>query len=59
MKEYLSQKGVSFKELDVSSDEAARDEMHKKTGMMAVPVIAIDGEVIVGFDRQAIDKKLH
>jgi len=33
--------------------------MYNKTGMMAVPVLDIDGEIIVGFDRQAIEKKLH
>ena len=59
VKEYLSQKGVEFREMDVAQDETARDDLYKKTGMMAVPVIEIDGEFIVGFDKQAIEKKLH
>lgn len=59
VKEYLSQKGVSFKELDVTEDENARNEMYEKTGKMAVPVIDVDGEIIVGFNKQMLEKKLH
>ncbi len=59
MKEFLSQKGVNYEELDVADNEEARREMLEKTGRMAVPTIIIDGEVIVGFDREKIEEHLH
>ena len=54
-KEYLSSKGVSYQDIDVSSDKAAADEMVKLSGQMGVPVITIDGNVINGFDKVKID----
>jgi glutaredoxin len=53
-KTFLADKKVQYEDLDVSADAAARDEMMKKSGQMGVPVIDVDGEVIVGFDRQRI-----
>jgi glutaredoxin 3 len=49
---------VSYEERDVAQDAQAREEMLRLSGRMAVPVIVIDGEVIVGFDQKAIEKKL-
>ena len=46
--------GVAFKEYDVSRDDHAAEEMVKTSGQMGVPVIVIDGQVVVGFDRQRI-----
>jgi S1-C subfamily serine protease len=43
--------GVKFTEYDVSRDENAAEEMVKKSGQMGVPVITIDGQVVIGFDR--------
>ncbi len=43
----------------MASDKAARDEMVKKSGRMAVPVVEIDGVVTVGFDETAIRKQLE
>lgn len=57
-KAYLTQKNVSFAEKDVLSDLAAREEMVKKSGQMGVPVIDIDGELIVGFDKEKIKESL-
>jgi len=54
-KEYLSSKGVSYRDIDVSSDKAAADEMVELSGQMGVPVITIDGNVINGFDKAKID----
>jgi S1-C subfamily serine protease len=51
VKEYLSQKGVTFKEIDVSRDQAAAQELVSKTGQRGVPVIVLDGQVVVGFNR--------
>ncbi len=58
-KEYLSNKGVNFKELDVSSDAGARKTMFEKSGRLAVPTLLIGEEVIIGFDTNKIEKLLH
>ena len=57
-KDYLKAKGVQLEEIDVSADPARADEMFEKSGQMGVPVLDIDGEIIVGFDRQKINKAL-
>jgi len=57
-KEYLKQNNISFQDIDISGDQAAADEMIKKSGQMGVPVIDIDGTMIVGFDRPKIAKAL-
>ena len=58
LKKFLEEKGVEYKEIDVSADDAAAKEMVEKSGQMGVPVVDIDGEVIVGFDRDKISSKL-
>ena len=58
-KEYLKQKNIQFENIDVSINKAAIDEMVKLTGQMGVPVIVINGESIVGFDKQKIDSLLN
>jgi len=57
-KEYLPSKGISYQDVDVSSNKAAADEMVKLSGQMSVPVITIDGKVIKGFDQAKIDSLL-
>jgi len=54
-KEYFSSKGIAYQTFDVSQDTVAREEMVKISGQMGVPVITIDNEVIVGFDKSKID----
>jgi len=58
VKEFLSQKGLAFKELDVSRDGAAAQQLINRTGQMAVPVIVIDGQTIIGFDRARLEQAL-
>ena len=58
LKEFLKERGVEFEEIDVSQDEKAMKEMVEKTGQMGVPVMEVDGEIIVGFDREKIIKLL-
>ncbi|SFN55685.1 glutaredoxin family protein [Proteiniclasticum ruminis] len=55
VKAYLTEKGVSFEEKDVSRDREAAMEMIKKTNQMGVPVLDIGGEMIVGFDKERIN----
>lgn len=57
-KEFLKANGIPYEEIDVSTSEEAANEMIKKSGQMGVPVIEIDGQIIVGFDRAALRKAL-
>ncbi|MFC1941668.1 glutaredoxin domain-containing protein [Chloroflexota bacterium] len=57
-KKYLSDLGVNYSEYDVSVDRAAADEMVSLTGQMGVPVIVVDGQAIVGFDRPRLEQLL-
>lgn len=58
LKEFLKEKGIKFEEVDVSQNEKAREEMIKKSGKLEVPVIEIDGQIVVGFDKERICKLL-
>ena len=57
-KEYLSQKGISYTDIDVAQDREKAREMAEKSGQMSVPVIIIDGEIVVGFNQGQLDKLL-
>ncbi len=57
-KSYFRQKGVKFKDVDVSRDAAAARDMVRRSGQQGVPVIDIGGKVIVGFDRPKINRLL-
>lgn len=50
--------GVAFKEYDVSLDRAAAQEMVNLTGQMGVPVIVINGQAVIGFDRARLQELL-
>ncbi|KKU42054.1 MAG: Glutaredoxin, partial [Candidatus Azambacteria bacterium GW2011_GWD2_46_48] len=49
---------VAFEEFNVAEDEQAREEMIKKSKNLAVPVIDVDGEIIIGFDKAKLEKLL-
>ena len=57
-KEYLDSHNIEFEAIDVSSDRDRVQEMVDKSGQMGVPVLDIDGEIIIGFNKGEIDKKL-
>ena len=57
-KEFLSQKGYKFTDIDVTKDRAALDEMVKISGARSVPVITACNEVMVGFDRTRLEQML-
>lgn len=57
MKEFLSQKGLSFTEKDVVEDEAAMEEL-TNLNFFSTPVTLIDGEAVVGFDRKKLETLL-
>lgn len=54
VKQFLKENNIEFLNLDVSGDQLAADEMIAKTGQMGVPVLDIDGEIIIGFDKDKI-----
>jgi len=58
VKEFLNEKKVKFEDIDVGADQKAANEMVEKSGQMGVPVTDIDGTIIIGFDKEAIDKAL-
>jgi glutaredoxin-like YruB-family protein len=55
LKGYLKKNGIDFEDIDISKDEQQLQKMIKDSGQMTVPVVDIDGEIIVGFDKQKID----
>jgi len=57
-KDYLKEKEIAFTDFDVASDSVKAQEMIDKSGQMGVPVLDIEGKIIVGFDKEAIDKEL-
>ena len=57
-KDFLKQNNIKYTEIDVSSDEKRAQEMIEKSGQMGVPVIDIEGQTIVGFDKSALKKAL-
>jgi len=58
VKEYLSSKGIPYQDFDVSKDQNALDEMVRTSGQMGVPVIMVDGETVVGFDKPRLNSLL-
>lgn len=57
-KDHLKSKEVDFEEVDVSADSSKAQEMVKLSGQMGVPVLVINGDVIVGWNKTAIDEAL-
>ena len=57
-KRYLAERGIKYDDVDVAADQSRALEMLTKTGQMGVPVLDIGGQVIIGFDRNAIDYAL-
>lgn len=57
-KEYFDKLGVTYEDKDVEKDPKFAQELIKKSGQMGIPVIDIDGTIIVGFDRPKIDAAL-
>lgn len=57
-KNYLAKKGVPFEDANVGEDRQKAQEMIQKSGQMGVPVIDIDGEIIIGFNQHAIEQAL-
>jgi len=59
VKDYLSAREIDFEEVDVSEDVDRAQELVERSGQYGVPVVDIDGEMVVGFDRPRIDALLE
>lgn len=57
-KEYFAKNNIAYEEHDVASDMKAREEMLEKSQQLGVPVIDIDGSIIIGFDKKNIETAL-
>jgi glutaredoxin-like YruB-family protein len=57
-KDYFKKNGVEYTEYNVAADTAKRSEMLEKSGQMGVPVIDIDGSIVVGYDEKIISELL-
>ncbi len=58
LKEYLTKLNIAYKEIDVSENEQELEKMVAISGQMGVPVVEIDGNVVIGFDKEKIDELL-
>jgi len=58
VKDYLKAKNVVFNDYDVGRDQNKANEMIRISGQMGVPVLNVNGSIIVGFNKPAIDKAL-
>ncbi len=58
IKAFFKEHNVSFEEINVSGNTEAQEEMIKKSGQMGVPVIDIEGKIIVGFDQRELSEIL-
>lgn len=58
LKAFLKENNIDFQDVNVADDAVAREEMIEKTQQMGVPVIDIDGQAVVGFDKEKISDLL-
>jgi len=58
LKDFLNEKKVPFENVDVGQDREAVKEMREKSGQMGVPVVDIEGKIIVGFEKEEIIREL-
>ncbi len=59
VKQFLKENKVPFREIDVMKDQQAMGEMLRKSGQLGVPVIDVNGQILVGFNREALKRALH
>lgn len=58
-KDYLTSKGVDYTEKNIEKDPTFAQESVDKSGQMGIPVLEVNGQIIVGFDRPRIDAALN
>ena len=57
-KDFFQKNGIAYVEHNVAADEKAREEMFTKSRQMGVPVIDVDGTIVVGFDKKNLETLL-
>jgi glutaredoxin 3 len=57
-KDYFTQKGFNFEEIDVAGDRQAAQDMVRRSGQMGVPVVLVDETMIVGYNQLKLDVAL-
>ena len=58
-KDFLKEHNIEFEDINVQEDHKAANEMIEKSGQTGVPVIEVDGEIIIGFDKEKLKKALN
>jgi len=58
VKDFLKDNGIEFENIDVSANQDKVQEMVQKSGQMGVPVVDIEGNIVVGFDKEKISQLL-
>ncbi|MDP3990977.1 MAG: glutaredoxin domain-containing protein [Candidatus Nealsonbacteria bacterium] len=59
LKEFLKERNFEFEDVDVAENAEAREDMIKRSKQLGVPVVEIDNEIIIGFDKEKISKLLN
>ncbi len=57
-KQFFKDNNIVFEDTDISNNQSAAEEMVQKSGQMGVPVLDIEGEIIIGFDKEKIKSAL-
>ena len=55
-KEWLRKKKIKFEQLDINEEDSWRDELLNKSGKLVVPMLDVEGQIIVGFDEKVLEK---
>jgi len=58
LKEFLKEHNIKFEEINVSKNKKVREEMIKKSGRLEAPILEINGEIVIGFNKEKICKLL-
>jgi glutaredoxin 3 len=58
-KNYFTKMGVQYEDINVGMDRVAAQEMVKKSGQMGVPVVDIDGQIVVGFQPEVFERLIN
>lgn len=57
-KDFFEERDIAYTDINVSADPSKATEMVKKSGQMGVPVVDIDGKIVVGWNKPALEEAL-
>ncbi len=58
-KEFLEENGIKFEEMDIEKTDGAAQEVVKKSGQRGIPVVDVDGTIMIGFNKPALEEVLE